>query len=552
MLKAYCENTETYKEFQEGTTLLDMIPSFEFERPYDILSAIVNNVCEGLKFRIYSPRNIKFLDYRDYNGRNTYCRSLCFLLCKASEDVFPGSRMILRRPISKGYYCTLIKSDGSSLAEGDMELIHKRMKELVNLNVPFKRHEVQTSQAIEIFREKGLMDKVSLLESYDELYITYYTLDGTPDYYYESLVPSTGYLKVWDLVAFERGILLRVPDRHHPERLAPMHLQPKTFGVISESAKWNSIMGLEHVGDVNKACMEGNAQNIIQVAEALQTKKIVQIAEQITKRYDDGRGVKIVLITGPTSSGKSTFSKKLSVQLMACGLHPISFSTDDYFVNRLDTPILPDGSYDFDNFDTVDHEALQQDVLSLLNGESVSVPEYNFITGIREYNGKTLKLEEGTILLIEGIHALNPRLTNHIDDDKKFKIFINAITSISLDDHNCIPTSDNRLLRRIVRDFKKGAYSAQETISNWPNVRRAEVKWIYPFQEDADALFNSTYLVEFAVFRSHAETILRTVPKNSKEYTDAHRLLHFLHYFFPVSDKEIPQTSLIRSFIGSK
>lgn len=550
MLKAYCKNTGTYKEFKEGTTLLDMIPSFDFERPYDILSAIVNNVCEGLKFRIYSPRDIKFLDYRDYNGRNTYCRSLCFLLCKASEDVFPGSRMILRRPISKGYYCTLIKKDGSSLVEGDIELIRQRMEELVRLNVPFKRHEVQTKEAIETFRKRGAMDKVKLLESCDDLYITYYSLGETPDYFYESLVPSTGYLKIWQLMSFQKGILLRVPDRHHPEQLAPMHEQLKTFGVIAESAKWNSLMGLENVGDVNKACMEGKAQNLIQVAEALQAKKIVQIAEQITQRYDEGRGVKIVLITGPTSSGKSTFSKRLSVQLMACGLHPISFSTDDYFVNRLDTPKLPDGSYDFDNFETVDHDALQKDVEALIEGKTVSVPEYNFITGIRENNGKTLKLDEGKILIIEGIHALNPLLTSNIDKSRKFKIFINAITSISLDDHNCIPTSDNRLLRRIVRDFKKGAYSAQETISNWPNVRRAEVKWIYPYQEEADALFNSTYLVEFAVFRSHAEAILRTVPKNCKEYTDAHRLLHFLHYFLPVSDTEIPKTSLIRSFIG--
>ena len=304
------------------------------------------------------------------------------------------------------------------------------------------------------------------------------------------------------------------------------------------------------MGDVNESCLSGKASELIQVAEALQEKKIVQIAEEIDKRYRCENPVRIVLITGPTSSGKSTFCRRLSVQLKACGLHPVSFSTDDYFVNRLETPKLPDGSYDFDNFETVAHAALQDDVVRLIAGEEVEVPEYNFVTGIREYNGKKLKLEEGSVLLIEGIHALNPQLLPKIDESKKFKIFINAITSISLDDHNCIPTSDNRLLRRIVRDFNKGAFSARETISNWPNVRRAEVKWIYPYQEEADVLFNSAYLIEFAVLRSHAEAILRMVPKNCPEYAEAHRLLMFLSYFVSIPDKEIPHTSFMRSFLG--
>ena len=381
-------------------------------------------------------------------------------------------------------------------------------------------------------------------------FMRYYTLGGTADYYYDVLVPDAGYLKVWDLTPYRGGAFLRVPNRHHPEDLAPFFEQPKTFEVFAESIRWNKIMGLDNVGDVNRACLDGKATDLIQIAEALQEKKIVQIAEEIDRRYRSGNNVRIVLITGPTSSGKSTFCKRLSVQLMACGLHPISFSTDDYFVNRVDTPKLPDGSYDFDNFDTVDHDALQKDVMKLISGETVEVPEYNFVSGIREYNGKKLKLDEGSILLIEGLHALNPKLLDNIPDAGKFKIFINTITSISLDDHNCIPTSDNRLLRRIVRDFNKGAFSAQETISNWPNVRRAEVKWIYPYQEDADVLFNSAYLVEFAVLRSHAERILATVPKNCPEYSEAHKLIKFLHYFIPVSDKQIPPTSLMRYFIG--
>ena len=550
MLKIYCKNTGTFQEFQEGTTLLEMLPAFEFERPYDILSAKVNNVSEGLKFRVFNNRDIEFLDYRSYNGRNIYCRSLSFLLCKAVRDLYPDWRVILRRPISKGYFCSVEKPDGSAATEAEVTAIRERMHELVDKDIPFRRYEVQLSEAIRIFKKLGYEDKVKLLRTCGDVYITYYTLQDTADYFYDALVPGTGLLKVWDLVPYRGGMLLRVPDRHAPEELAPFFEQPKTFDVFSETLRWNRIMELDNVGDVNIACENGMASDLIQVAEALQEKKIVQIAEEIDRRHHLEDPVRMVLITGPTSSGKSTFCKRLSVQLKACGLHPVSFSTDDYFVNRLDTPKFPDGSYDFDNFETVDHDYLQEDVLQLLAGEEVEVPEYNFVTGKREFNGKKLKLDERSILLVEGIHALNPQLTNLVPDASKFRIFINTITSISLDDHNCIPTSDNRLLRRIVRDYNKGAYSARETIANWPNVRRAEVKWIYPYQEAADVLFNSAYLLEFAVMRTHAERILATVPKNCPEYSEAHRLLLFLHYFVPVSDKELPPTSFVRSYIG--
>ena len=550
MLRIYCKNTGTFREFQEGTTLLEMIPEFDFERPYDIISAKVNNVSQGLKFRVFNNRDVEFLDYRTYAGRNVYCRSLCFLVCKAVQDLFPGSRTVIRRPISKGYFIHIDKADGTPLTAQDIDAIRSRMQSLVERDLPFRRHEVQSAEAIRLFRELGYTDKVKLLETSGEVYINYYSLDGTVDYCCGALVPSTGYLRVWSLDEYQGGVLMRVPDRHHPEQLAPFRCQPKTFDVLSESVRWNRIMGLDNVGDVNEACIDGKASDLIQVAEALQEKKIVQIAEKIDALHKSPNPVRLVLITGPTSSGKSTFCKRLSVQLKACGLHPISFSTDDYFVNRLDTPKLPDGSYDFDNFETVDHAALQEDVLKLIAGEEVEVPEYNFVTGIREYNGKRLRLAPGSILLIEGIHALNPALLDRVPESEKYRIFINTITSISLDDHNCIPTSDNRLLRRIVRDFNKGAFTARETIANWPNVRRAEVKWIYPYQEDADVLFNSAYLVEFAVLRSHAEAILATVPKNCPEYSEAHRLLVFLHYFIPVSDKELPVTSFMRSFIG--
>lgn len=551
MVRIYCKNTGTYKEFLEGTPLLDIAPQFEFDKPYKILAAKVNNVAEGLRFRVFHNRDVEFLDYRTYIGRNFYSRSLCFLLYKATRDLFPESRMTIRRPISKGYFCSVYKNDGSFLTEEDVEAIGARMRELVDENIPFKRKELQIEEAIRIFKESGDLDKVKLLETCGEVYITCYSLGDVTDYYYDELVPSTGYLKTFGVKLCHGGILLRVPDRHHPEDLAPLHEEPKTFEVFAETHKWNWIMGLSNVGDVNESILKGNASDLIQISEALQEKKIVQIAEEIERRHNDpDNPVKLVLITGPSSSGKSTVCKRLSVQLKACGLHPISFSTDDYFVNRIDTPKLPDGSYDFDNFDTVDHEYLQKDLVKLLNGEEVEVPEYNFVTGRREFNGKNLKLGERSVLLIEGLHALNPRLTEKVPDKEKFRIFINTITSISLDCHNCIPTSDNRLLRRIVRDYLKGAFTARESIANWPNVRRAEVKWIYPFQENADVLFNSAYLVEFAVLRTHAERILATVPKNCPEYSEAHRLLKFLHYFVPVSDKEIPPTSLLRGFIG--
>lgn len=550
MVKIFCKNTGTFKYFEEGTPLLDMVDEFDFPKQYQILSAKVNNVSEGLNYRAYKNKDVEFLDYTSYSGRRVYSRSLCFLLSKSARDIFPGCRIVMRRPISKGYFCSLTKPDKTAVSVEDIDRIRTRMQEIVSKDLPFHRYEVRSSEAIDLFKGLGYNDKVKLLESTGEAYVKYYTLEDSADYYYDALLPSTGYLNVWNLEPYRGGMLLRIPNRHKPNELAPFLEQPKTFEVFSENLRWNFIMGLENVGDVNQACKEGKASDLIQIAEALQDRKIVQIAEEIDRRSRDGGEVKIVLITGPSSSGKSTFCKKLSIQLMACGIHPISFSTDGYFVNRVDTPKLPDGTYDFDNFDTVDHDTLQADVLKLLKGETVQVPEFNFVTGIREYNGKTLELTPGTVLLIEGIHALNPNLTNLIPDKNKFKIFINTVTSIALDDHNCIPTSDNRLLRRIIRDANKGAFTALETIKNWPNVRREEVKWIYPYQENADVIFNSAYLLEFAVLRAHAEQILRTVPKCVPEYSEAHRLLKFLNYFTPVSDKDVPPTSIMRSVIN--
>ena len=550
MVQVYCKNTQETKRFPEGTSLLQMLSEFDCHRPYPIVSAKVNNVSQGLKFKVYQNKDIEFIDVRESSGMRVYCRSLCFLLYKAASDMFPGSKLYMEHPISHGYFCHLRKADDTEISAQDLVVLERRMKELVEKDMPFHRYDVQTERAIKEFRKAGYEDKVKLLETSGEAYTDYYTLGETSDYYYGKLVPSTGYLKVWGIMPYHDGLLLQLPSREDPSKVADFVDQPRTYEIFKEALRWNIIMGLATVGDVNEAFLHGRASELIQIAEALQEKKIVKIAEEIDRRYRSEHPLKVVLITGPSSSGKTTFCKRLSVQLKACGLKPMSMSTDDYFVNRADTPKFPDGSYDFDNFDTVDHALMESHIMQLIGGEEVNVPEYNFVTGLREYNGKRLKLGEGCILLIEGIHALNPDLTSDIPESAKFKIFINTLTGANLDNHNWIPTSDNRLLRRIVRDYNKGAYTARESISNWQNVLDAEEKWIYPFQETADVMFNSAYLIEFAVMKNHAEPILRTVPQNCTEYAEAHRLLKFIHYFTPVPDKEIPATSLLREFIG--
>ena len=553
MLQIRCKNNNVTKSFPEGTSLLDVYQEFanEIKLPYPVVSAKVNNASQGLKFRLYQNRDVEFLDAREGSGHRVYVRSLCFVLFKATQDVFPGSKLFIEHTISRGYYCNFKKKNFEPLADGDVERIRERMQEIINLDMPFRRNEATTEEAVRVFAERGLTDKVKLLETSGQIYSDYYTLGDTADYYYGPLVPSAGYLTVWGLEPYHDGMLLRVPDWNNPTVLAEKVDMPKTYGMFAEKTKWDIIMRLSNAGDVNRAILKGYASELIQVSEALQEKKIVQIAEEIDRRFhDEENPVRIVLITGPSSSGKTTFCKRLSIQLLACGLRPLSFSTDDYFVNRVDTPKLPNGDYDFDNIETVEYSLLEDHLLRLMQGERVEIPEYNFVTGKREWNGKKLKLSNDSVLIIEGIHALNPLLTKKVPDTAKFKIYISALTSISLDDHNWIPVRDNRLLRRIIRDYNKGAYSARETISQWKNVCEAEDKWIFPHQESADAMFNSALNIEFAVLRTHAEIILASVPKNCPEYAEAHRLLKFLRFFIPISDKEIPPTSIMREFVG--
>lgn len=553
MLQIRCKNNNITKSFPEGTSLLEVYQDYaeELKMPFPVVSAKVNNTSQGLKFRLFQNRDVEFLDAREGSGRRVYVRSLCFVLYKATADLFPASRLFIEHPLSGGFYCNFKKKDGQPLTDDDVKDLQQRMQEIIDLDMPFRRTEATTDEALRVFKERHFSDKVQLLETCGQIYSDYYTLGDTVDYYYGPLLPSAGYLKVWGLERCHDGLLLRVPDKNNPLQLAERIEMPRTFEVFAEKVHWDVIMRLSTAGDVNQAVINGHASELIQVSEALQEKKIVKIAEEIDTRFHRKENpLRLVLITGPSSSGKSTFCKRLSIQLLACGLRPLSFSTDDYFVNRVDTPLLPNGQYDFDNVETVDCQLLSDHLQRLMKGETVEVPEYNFVTGRREYNGKKLCLTDDSVLIIEGIHALNPRLTQGVDDSLKFRIYISALTSISLDAHNWIPTQDNRLLRRIIRDYNKGAYTAQETISQWRNVCEAEDQWIAPFQETADVMFNSALNIEFAVLRPHAELILAAVPRNCPEYAEAHRLLKFLHYFIPISDREIPPTSIMREFVG--
>ena len=548
MLQIYCKNINKSKSFPIGISLLDVYSGFELDLPYGPVSAKVNNKVESLTFRVYNNKDVEFQTIESSSGMRTYVRSLCFVLCKAVEDLYPNGNIVLEHHISKGYYCQL-KLD-RSVGLDDVQRIKQRMKEIIAENLPFERFERHTTEVVELFRQKGMADKVHLLETSGNLYSYYYTLGDTVDYYYGSLLPSTGYLHLFDLVKYYDGLLLQVPNRLNPSKLEEVVKQEKLLDIFKEHRRWNQILGIGTVGDFNKACHNGHATELINVSEALQEKRISQIADEIFNRGQKGQPVKLILISGPSSSGKTTFSKRLSVQLMANGLKPYPISLDDYFVNREDTPKDEHGNYDYESLYALDLDYFNHDLQKLLNGEEIELPRFNFNTGKREMSGNRLKVDDNMILIMEGIHALNPELTPQIPAENKFKIYVSALTTILLDDHNYIPTTDNRLLRRIIRDFKYRGYSAEETISRWPSVREGEEKWIFPFQENADVMFNSALLFELAIIKDYAEPILRKVPNNRPEYSEAYRLRKFLEYFVPLQDKELPPTSLLREFLG--
>lgn len=548
MLQIYCKNNNSTREFPEGSSLLDIYNGFNLGMPYGPVSAKVNNKVESLDFRVYYNKDIEFLDITSSSGMRTYVRSLFFILVKAVEELYPQGSISLEHPISKGYFCKL--HIDRTIGLDDVQRIKQKMQEIIAADIPYTRTESHTEKVVRLFEERGMSDKARLLDTYGQLYSYYYQLGDTVDCYYSSLVPSTGYIRLFDIVKYYDGLLLRIPNRETPTKLEEVVKQEKMLEVFQEYHRWNQILGISTVGDLNVACNHGHATDLINVSEALQEKKIAQIADEITHRNQDGKRVKLVLISGPSSSGKTTFSKRLSIQLMTNGLKPYPISLDDYFVNRNDTPLDENGKHDFESLYAVDLPFFEEQLTTLLNGGEVELPRYNFTTGKREMTGKKLRIDEHMILIIEGIHALNPALTPHIPNENKYKVYVSALTTILLDNHNYIPTTDNRLLRRIIRDYKYRNYSAEETIARWPSVRAGEEKWIFPYQENADAMFNSALLFELAVLKDYVEPVLRKVPNRCPEYSEAHRLLRFLNYFVSVQDKELPPTSLLREFLG--
>lgn len=546
LITIYCKNTQTYKDFPIGTSLLDMYERFGSPLKYSPMNAHVNNKVEGLSFRCYYPKDVEFFDYTKASGLRTYVRSLCFILSKAVSDVLPSAKLYLEHPVSKGYYCII--RNGKSIDHQTIDQIKHRMQEIIEADLPFRLKNSRTEEAATLFRSLGMNDKALLIETAGLPYTLYYDLDGNINYFYGCLVPSTGFVQLFDIIPYFDGVLLRIPQKNDPDLLEPVINQDKMFDVFKEHLTLQRTVGMNYVGDLNMATRKGFTSDIIKVSEAMQEKSIAKIAEDIANRYQ--RGTRLVLISGPSSSGKTTFSKRLEIQLVTNLLRPVSVSLDDYFLNREDTPLDEHGEYDFESLYALDLPYFNSDLEKIIAGEEVELPTFDFGTGKRVYKGKKLKMKSNSILVIEGIHALNPELTAMIENHYKYRVYVSALTTISLDSHNWIPTTDNRLLRRIVRDYRFRGYSAKDTIARWPSVRKGEDRWIFPYQENADAMFNSAMLYEFAALRKFAEPILMEVLENVPEHAEAFRLLRFLRYFNYIPDEELPATSLLREFLG--
>ena len=541
MVRIFCKNNGESKEFEAGTSLIKIYEKMNLNMPYKAIAARVNNEVVGLTFRVYQNKDIEFLDITSEDGMRMYVRSLTFVMMKAMHELFPGRVVRFENPISNGYYCRM----ETELTEREVDGIRERMRAIIDRDIRFKRVECHTTEAIEIFSKIGRTDKVRQLETYGSLYASYYMLDDYIDYFYGGLLPSTGYINLFEIEKFCDGVLLRIPDRDKPMSLEDKVPQEKLQERFTERLRWHQIMGVETVGDFNKAIQSGYGVDLVNVSEALQEKRISFIADEIKQR-----NARVVLIAGPSSSGKTTTSKRLSVHLMACGLKPYAISLDDFFLNRTDTPLKEDGDYDFESIYSIDLPYFNEALNKILSGEEILLPHYNFQKGEREFLGNKIKLEPNMVLVIEGTHGLNPMLTEQIPEEEKYRIYVSALTSIKLDLHNYIPTSDNRLLRRMLRDYKYRGYEAVETIRRWPDVREGEEKWIFPYQENADVMFNSALPYELSVLKPHVEPLLRQVPENREEYSVARRLLRFLEYIVPLQDKELPPTSVIREFLG--
>ena len=539
-----CKNNGQAMDVAMGSTLEEIFQQLPMTLPYPPIVAHVNNKEEGMHFRVYKQKDIEFLDITTAAGLRAYTRSLFFVLCKAAHDLWKDCCVTIDIPVSNGYYVDL--QLGRPVTLDDVGLLRRRMQDIIDTGLPIHRHETTTEEALRLFRENGSASKVKLLQSLGSLYTTYYSLDGYVDYYYGALLTNTSQLYLFGLEKYYDGMLLRLPSRQHPQELGELLMQDRMFGIFKEHHRWQGILGMRTIGDLNEAIAAGRTNLLIQVGEALQEKKIAQIADDILRR----RGTRLVLIAGPSSSGKTTTCKRLSVQLLVGGVKPIGISLDDYFVDRDKTPRDANGDYDFEHLHALNLPLFNEQLNALLRGEEVVLPRYDFPTGRSTMSGRRLRLHDDEVLVIEGIHALNPELTAQVPQETIFRVYASALTTLLVDNHNYIPTADNRLLRRIIRDHKYRGVSAQESIRRWPSVLKGEERWIYPYQERADQMFNTAMLFELAVIKGQAEPLLEQVPENSAEYSEAYRLLKFLRYIRPITETQIPPTSLLREFLG--
>ena len=539
-----CKNNKKSQKVEIGSTLFDVFSSFDLKMTHGPVSARVNNKVEGMHYRVYNSKDVEFLDMNSASGSRAYTRTLFFVLCKAVQDIYPNTDVVIDIPVSNGFYVDIRL--GRPVVDEDVNILCRRMQEIIDSKMPIRRFTMPTEEAIALFQEKGDVEKVKLLKTSGSIYTTYYKIGEYVDYYYGTLLTNTSQLYLFGLEKYYDGMLLRIPSVSNPDVLGEMTRQDKMFDIFKEHHRWQEILGIRTVGDFNQAIDAGHATDIINISEALQEKKLAKIAEEIASR----EGVKLVLLAGPSSSGKTTSCKRLSIQLAVNGLKPLQISLDDYFVDRDKTPKDENGEFDFESIYALNLDLLNDQFNALFRGEEVELPKYDFPSGKSVKSGKKLKLEPNNVLVVEGIHALNPELTAHVPEEQIFRVYASALTTILLDNHNYIPTTDNRLLRRIIRDYKYRGVSAQETIRRWPSVRAGENKWIFPFQENADAMLNTAMLYELSVLKMQAEPLLQQVPENCEEFAEAYRLLKFLKYFKGIPYNNLPPTSLLREFLG--
>lgn len=544
VIQIRCKNNKKSQKVEIGSTLFDIFSAFDLKMTHGPVSARVNNKVEGMHYRVYNSKDVEFLDMTSSSGSRAYTRTLFFVLCKAVQDIYPATDVVIDIPVSNGFYVDIRL--GRPVVDEDVNIIRRRMQEIIDARMPIRRFTVPTEEAVALFQEKGDVEKVKLLKTSGSIYTTYYKIGDYVDYYYGTLLTNTSQLYLFGLEKYYDGMLLRIPSLKNPDVLGEMTRQDKMFEIFKEHHRWQSILGIRTVGDFNQAIDANHATDIINISEALQEKKIAKIAEEIASR----KGVKLVLLAGPSSSGKTTSCKRLSIQLAVNGLKPLQISLDDYFVDREKTPKDASGEYDYESIYALDLDLINEQFNALFRGEEVELPKYDFQSGKSKKSGNKLKMNDNNVLVVEGIHALNPELTAHIPQEQIFRVYASALTTILLDNHNYIPTTDNRLLRRIIRDYKYRGVSAQETIHRWPSVRAGENKWIFPFQENADTMLNTAMLYELAVIKTQAEPLLQQVPENCEEYAEAYRLLKFLKYFKGIPYNNLPPTSLLREFLG--